>query len=519
MTALGMASVWTVLCVVAMYRSAGVTFLLPDGNYDNGTTTTASSTTGLWRWTSSSWRDSDASGVVVGRRTNVTENDSATSEETVIGIHSFVYPDEGCLETKSRPHCALRDVIVDPSEIHSRAKAGAPLEAKIMGQAETDEFLSYASSSSSSGGGASFWATHTRQRRLSAMQTVLRRTDARLNQHLIQALASFRGSDTAAVDTTAWPKCHTTLHGTTLLVVRYEYVNLYHTMTDWWNAYWSSLGTRRTTNHSKGNDDDDEPPVHVLFLDAHPEGNLDSVWRTFFRSGTVRHVQNLPHTTCLEHVRFVPVGYMSPLTLGTMGNDYYRYQGGDDADDHYDPPRMRRFVDFVLDRYNLTRVRRIPNRIVVLDRVPYVAHARSDTSKTPRGLRNLAALARTLPDQVRMPSPHDDDNNNGSHHHHNNNISVHVHTMVHQSMREQIRVIREASVLIANHGAGLTHLLWLEEGAHVVELSCAGAHFFPALSRWKRPGVRHHCQPRVDSVISDTYWNKHVVSVVQKALT
>ncbi|VEL36644.1 unnamed protein product, partial [Protopolystoma xenopodis] len=59
-----------------------------------------------------------------------------------------------------------------------------------------------------------------------------------------------------------------------LIVKRYEYVNLFHTITDWYNAFlamrWGHLPASR---------------VKILFVDAHPAGSLDEVWDRLFPAG------------------------------------------------------------------------------------------------------------------------------------------------------------------------------------------------------------------------------------------
>ena len=59
----------------------------------------------------------------------------------------------------------------------------------------------------------------------------------------------------------------------TLFITRYEYVNLFHTMTDWYNvfeavpmSFWGDEGAS----------------VNIIWLDGHAEGNLDEVWAASF---------------------------------------------------------------------------------------------------------------------------------------------------------------------------------------------------------------------------------------------
>ena len=43
--------------------------------------------------------------------------------------------------------------------------------------------------------------------------------------------------------------------------------------------------------------------------------------------------------------------------------------------------------------------------------------------------------------------------------------------MAHMSFEDQIRAVREASVLVALHGAALSHLLWMHPNSRVIELT------------------------------------------------
>ncbi|CAI5985033.1 unnamed protein product [Closterium sp. NIES-64] len=90
-----------------------------------------------------------------------------------------------------------------------------------------------------------------------------------------------------------------------LLVTRYEYVNLYHTSTDWQSAFHAMRLLHISVR-----------PL-VVFLDAHAKGNLDEAWATMF--GPYRFIKEYqPHlppgtAVCFHHAVFVPVGYASPI--------------------------------------------------------------------------------------------------------------------------------------------------------------------------------------------------------------
>lgn len=62
------------------------------------------------------------------------------------------------------------------------------------------------------------------------------------------------------------------VEGFTVALTRDEYANLYHSVSDWYNVF---LLTQFFNVSSQ--------LPHVLFVDAHPAGPLDSAWNVLFR--------------------------------------------------------------------------------------------------------------------------------------------------------------------------------------------------------------------------------------------
>lgn len=373
-------------------------------------------------------------------------------------LFSFPLERNGChVNAGGRPHCQFKNLRLNPSLVKSENRGGEPLES-VMGQSGKAEVLRYEP-------GAFTVSSSALQQVPSEMGTHF--------HYLKDVLKSFHSYNNNNND----PACTHFWKGTTLFLTRYEYVNVYHTMTDWWNTFFSipvdSSGVLKL-------------PINIVFLDSHPQGNLDIVWKDLL-GGKVTHARhfNTSTTICFEMARFVPPGYASPL-FPLNGNDKCasEIQGTD-------------FMNFFLSTYELQHVKRIPGHIVVIDRVPYIAHARSDTSKTLRAISNLREMALTLPGQFASK---------------NTNVTVKVVTLVHDKMQEQIRAIRQADILIANHGAGMTHELFMDDGSHVIELTC-DHHFFIWLAKW-RPGIRHYCRGHVREKISPKYWQKNVVDII-----
>jgi Glycosyltransferase 61 len=418
-------------------------------------------------------------------------NTAPVEEES---INTFTFPRHGCFvntggggsssDDTHRIHCHFRNLRIDTSKISAGHWGGEALHT-VMGAAEETEFLSY-------------------QKGAFVLQSPLEPPAYPLDGNFwymndVHNAISYDSATTASVEhdhnnnnnntTIALSSCDQVWTGLTLFLTRYEYVNLYHTMTDWWNAFYSlPIATRLTSNNTTSLENREK--VNVVFLDAHPQGNLDPVWRQLF-GGNVSFVRHLPKKmTCFEEARFVPAGYSSPV--------FPRQRNAVLTDrDH-----AGAFVERMLNAYDLNHVHRIPGHVVVIDRVPYIAHPRSKPETTQRLLGNMRELALNLPSLLSLK-----------------NVTVQVVTLVNDTMREQIAAIRRAHVLIANHGAGLTHLLFLDSGAHVVELNCRHQ-FFPELSKWRRRDIQHHCQGQSseEGSISTSYWEQNVASVVKHAV-
>jgi hypothetical protein len=146
---------------------------------------------------------------------------------------------------------------------------------------------------------------------------------------------------------------------------------------------------------------------------------------------------------------------------------------------------MNEFVDFVLERLDLQETRKVLGRVVLIDRRPYQAHARSTNSTDNRIIANMLAVARSINGLVPEVT------------------SVQVLQMHTMTLREQIQAVREAHVLIGNHGAGLTQLLFLDKDTYVLEFSRFNLHF-AELCKWKER-VTHYMLPGVKFGIDAEY--------------
>lgn len=357
--------------------------------------------------------------------------------------HTIMRPTHGCQVNTDTflVYCNFENLRIDVTKITSD-RGGEPLES-VMGRDEGPEFPVYEKGAFSSNIRPMFDVPNEFRGNLHYMENVL-------NNMKYPTTTKKKKKNKPMMDMS----CVETWSGTTLFLTRYEYVNLYHTMTDWWNAYFVMPPNDRTN-------------VRVVFLDAHAQGNLDPVWKQIF--GKVTYVQHLPDGgVCFEKAVFVPPGYLSPLFP-------------DMATSRLHCPLCRlaeEFSDHVLQSFGLQNVQRIPGKIVVIDRKPYVSHPRSKPASMGRVLLNLEELKRRLLKVKHVTSVE----------------LVQLETM---TFREQLATIREAHILIGNHGAGLSHVLFMDQRSHLLEFSEDYKEFFIYLSEWK--GVQHTPIPLVES--------------------
>ena len=162
------------------------------------------------------------------------------------------------------------------------------------------------------------------------------------------------------------------------MIFRYEYVNVYHTLTDWYNAFlvmtFFNLPRERT---------------NILFIDGHPWGNLDYIWNDFWNS-TLR-VGSLKQPVVFKNLIFGWMGYYSPIFAVKEWTKLVEI------------PLFEEFREFLLDSYNLP-VKKALNcssltLTVVWRRNDYVVHPRN-----PSGMFQLLSVVK-----LKLHSPGKDD--------------------------------------------------------------------------------------------------------------
>jgi glycoprotein 2-beta-D-xylosyltransferase len=354
--------------------------------------------------------------------------------------HSILRPTHGCQINKHTymVFCNFENLKIDVSKITSDS-GGEPLSS-VMGRAESKELPRYEKGAFTTPKLPSFNVPDRYRMNLHYVKDVL--------NSLVYPTKKNQGK----TDMT----CTETWQGTTMFITRYEYVNLFHTMTDWFNTF---LSLPPEDDH-----------VRVVFLDAHAEGNLDSVWNDVFAKFT--YVQRLPEGgVCFEKAIFIPPGYVSPIYQTLV-------QSFDISDERENCPHHDRAMEFsnlFARSYNLeTDDEPVWGKVIIIDRQHYVAHPRSKPGKTPRMLSNLKELKKALRGVPGVTSV----------------SMVRFETM---TFREQLQTIRQAHIVIGNHGAGLSHVMFMNEKSTLIEFSTGGADYFDFMAQWK--GVSYHAVP------------------------
>ncbi|EEF33340.1 Beta-(1,2)-xylosyltransferase, putative [Ricinus communis] len=266
--------------------------------------------------------------------------------------------------------------------------------------------------------------------------------------------------------------CDQWIEEPTILVTRFEYANLFHTITDWYSAYVSSRVT--------------ELPYrpHLVFVDGHCRAPLEETWKALFSS--LRYAKNFTGSVCFRHVVLAPLGYETALFKGLSEEINC---GGASAHDLWQKPddrktaRLSEFGEMIRTAFGFSVNRHgvekpiSGHNILFIRREDYLAHPRHGGRVESR-LSNEQEVFDAL--QIWA----------------NNHLECKVNLVnglfAHMPMKEQVRVIQEASVIIGAHGAGLTHIVSATPKTVILEIISSQFRrpHFQLISQWK--GLEYH---------------------------
>ncbi|KAM0942970.1 putative glycoprotein 2-beta-D-xylosyltransferase [Dioscorea sansibarensis] len=266
-------------------------------------------------------------------------------------------------------------------------------------------------------------------------------------------------------------ECSLWIDEPTVLVTRFEYANLFHTVTDWYSAYVSS----RITDLPKR--------PHLVFVDGHCKAPLEETWKALFSS--VTYAKNFSGPVCFRHAILSPLGYETALFKGltepinchgTTANILRK-----DPDDMR-TARLSEFGEMLRAAFGLLGdgLETKPttgHNVLFVRREDYLAHPRH-SGKIESRLSNEQEVFDSV--------------NKWASHHSKCKINVVNGLFAHMHMKEQFQAIQEASVVIGAHGAGLTHLVAATPNTIVLEI-ISGLYrrpHFSLISQWK--GLKYH---------------------------
>ena len=189
----------------------------------------------------------------------------------------------------------------------------------------------------------------------------------------------------------------------------------------------------------------DPKSVRILFLDAHPQGNLDILWSQLFHSYTrLGHMKNISSIVYRELV------WSQPQPKSEIDIDQKRRV----APSYLSDFREHFLKQFGIDHQTNSNANCQSLKIFFLVRHNYVAHPRNPSGK----------VARQLPDEDKVLKQLKMTFSEYS------NINFTWYHFENLSIVEQLKVIIETDIFLGIHGAGLTHVLFLKSNRALIEL-------------------------------------------------
>ncbi|WOL12349.1 hypothetical protein Cni_G21115 [Canna indica] len=258
----------------------------------------------------------------------------------------------------------------------------------------------------------------------------------------------------------------------TVLVTRFEYANVFHTVTDWYSAYVSS----RVTGLSNR--------PNLVFVDGHCKTQLEETWEALFSS--VRYAKNFSSPVCFRHAVFAPLGYETALFKGLT--EHISCQGTSATDlrenpDDHKTARLSEFGETLIAAFGLLEKRDLPRNpsagynVLFVRREDYLAHPRH-SGKVESRLSNEKEVFDAIYKWAASLGKC--------------KINIVNGLFAHMQMKEQLQAIQDADVVIGAHGAGLTHLVAAMPDTKVLEIisSMYRRPHFALISEWK--GLEYH---------------------------
>lgn len=218
---------------------------------------------------------------------------------------------------------------------------------------------------------------------------------------------------------------------------------------------------------------------------------MEETWRTLFSS--LRYAKNFSSSVCFRHAVIVPLGYETPLFKGLTESIDCE---GASAQDLWKNPnerktaRLSEFGEMIRAAFGFPmgrhRIRKSlsGHSVLFVRREDYLAHPRHG-GKVESRLSNeqevFDAIMSWLPGNLHCP------------------VKLINGLFAHMSMKEQVRAIQDASVIIGAHGAGLTHIVSALPKTVILEIISSEYRrpHFQLIAQWK--GLEYHSVELVGS--------------------
>ncbi|XP_031491848.1 beta-1,2-xylosyltransferase RCN11 [Nymphaea colorata] len=265
-------------------------------------------------------------------------------------------------------------------------------------------------------------------------------------------------------------ECSQWIDDPVLLVTRFEYANLFHTVTDWYSSYVASRVTGLPAR------------PRLIFLDGHCKAPIEEAWEALYSS--VQYAKG-SGTLCLSHAILSPLGYETALFKGL--SEVINCHGAPALDllgspDTAKTSRLTEFGEMLRASFGLPLKENIPKlfsapNILFIRREDYLAHPRH-SGKVESRLSNEQEVFDALKEWTSTRAKCKVRLVNG--------------LFAHMPFREQVHAIQEASLIIGAHGAGLTHIIAAMPQTIILELlsSLYRRPHFSLISQWR--GLTYH---------------------------
>lgn len=206
---------------------------------------------------------------------------------------------------------------------------------------------------------------------------------------------------------------------------------------------------------------------------------LEDTWNALFSS--IRYAKNFSGAVCFRHAVLSPLGYETALFKGLKENIYCTGGSANDLSQNPDILKTARLSEFgemlrvafglPLKRHSVGKPLSVHN-VLFVRREDYLAHPRHVGKIQPR-LINEPEVFESLKSWA--------SNHTGC------KIKIVNGLFAHMRMKEQVRAIQDASVIIGAHGAGLTHIVSASPNAVILEIISSKFRrpHFALIARWK----------------------------------